>query len=79
MINSRWKLQLIENDDSVVEYSTDESYKLQHLKNGLEYLFTKDQLLKMIKDDEFFSVMFKNTLSDRDIIVGRDLINKEFR
>lgn len=79
MFNSRWKLQLIENDDSVVEYSTEESYKLQHLKNGLEYLFTKDQLLKMIKDDEFFSVMFKNTLSDRDIIVGRDLINREFR
>lgn len=79
MFNSRWKLQLIENDDSVVEYSTDESYKLQHLKNGLGYLFTKDQLLKMIKDDEFFSIMFKNTLSDRDIIVGRDLINREFR
>jgi len=78
MFNSRWKLNLIQFDDTTVEYNTELSYKFSHMKKNIELDFTKDQLLKMVKDDEFFSTVYGNILSDRDIIIGKNLINRNF-
>lgn len=76
MYNSRWKIDLIQSDDSKVEYTIESLYELSHLKKGIRIKFTKDQLDKLLKDDNIFSKVYGNVLSDMDIIVGKKLINK---
>lgn len=79
MINERWKLQIVIVDNSEVEYHDDYIYRLQHTIKDLEIYFTKEQLLRLIKDEEFFSKIYGNVLSDRDIILGKNLINRTIK
>lgn len=79
MINERWKLQIVIVDNSEVEYHDDYIYRLHHTIKDLEIYFTKEQLLRLIKDEEFFSKIYGNVLSDRDIILGKNLINRTIK
>ena len=69
-------MDIIQSDDSNVEYTTESLYELTHLKKRIGIKFTKDQLCILLKDDEVFSKVYGRVLSDKDIIDGKKLINK---
>jgi hypothetical protein len=75
LANSKWKINLISSGDLKLDYTTEPLYELCHLKKEIRIKFTKDQLYKVLKDDNIFSKVFGNVLSDMDIIEGQKLIN----
>lgn len=65
MFNDRWSV--------IVE---EKIIRLKHIKSDHTIHFTIDKLEHLIKNEDYFNEMFGNILSDRDIIIGKDLINK---
>lgn len=65
MFNDRWSV--------IVE---EKIIRLKHIKSDYTTHFTIDKLEHLIKNEDYFNEMFENILSDRDIIIGKDLINK---